>query len=86
MPWLPTAVLAVLWLAGVLVALFAPEDVLDVVGLAFAALTLNHGGDVRLAAFGTSRVQLAPFGMAFPLAGAVTLVLAAFTVRRLLGR
>ena len=55
-------------------------------GLAYAGLTLNHGGDARLFAFGTSRVQLALFGMASPLAGATALVLAAFTVKRLFGR
>jgi hypothetical protein len=46
------------------------------------AFTLNHGGDTRLVAFGTSRLQLATFGMAFPAGMAGTLVLAIFSIKR----
>lgn len=52
--------------------------------LAYAALSLNHGGDARLAAFGSSRVQLAVLGMAFYAGGAAALVAAAFSVKRAL--
>lgn len=53
-------------------------------GLAYASLAMNHGGDTRLVAFGTSRLQLALFGMLWPAIGAALLALAAFSARRLL--
>lgn len=46
------------------------------------AFTLNHGGDTRLVAFGTSRLQLAIFGMAIPAGMAGTLALALFSIKR----
>jgi hypothetical protein len=51
--------------------------------LTFAGFNLNHGGDTRMIAFGTSRIQLAMFGMAFQLGVAGTLALALFSIKRL---
>lgn len=44
--------------------------------------SLNHGGDTRLFAFGTSRWALGLFGIAFPLAVAAMVAAIIFSVRR----
>lgn len=54
------------------------------VALGWGLFTLNHGGDTRVFAFGSSRVSLAFLGLAVPAALAVLAALAAFSVRRLL--
>lgn len=51
--------------------------------LTFAGFSLNHGGDTRMIAFGTSRLQLAVFGMAFQLGVAGTLAVTLFSIKRL---
>lgn len=42
----------------------------------------NHGGDVRLAHLGTSRGQLALFGMAFPMGFSALICLIIFSLKR----
>lgn len=51
--------------------------------LAFAGFGLNHGGDTRMVAFGTSRIQLAMFGMAVHLGVAGMLTVTLFSIKRL---
>lgn len=52
-------------------------------GLAYGLFSLNHGGDARLFAFGSSRIQLATLGMATYAASAALISLAAFSIKRL---
>jgi hypothetical protein len=52
--------------------------------LTYVSFNLNHGGDTRIIAFGTSRIQLALFGMVFQFGMTGMLVLSIFSVKRLL--
>jgi hypothetical protein len=52
--------------------------------LTYAGFSLNHGGDTRIFAFGTSRMQLAIFGMALQICIAITFSIAIFSVKRLI--
>jgi hypothetical protein len=50
--------------------------------LAYAFIFLNHGGDTRLVAFGTSRIQLGLLGMVFYIGVAGLLAITAFSIKR----
>ena len=50
--------------------------------LTYAGFNLNHGGDTRMIAFGTSRLQLAIFGMGFQVGVTGSLALVFFSIRR----
>lgn len=50
--------------------------------LTYAGFSLNHGGDTRMIAFGTSRLQLAVFGVAIQVSVALTLSVALFSAKR----
>lgn len=52
--------------------------------LAYAAFSLNHGGNTRMFAFGTSRLALAIFGMGGQIAASGMLALALFSIKRLI--
>ena len=49
----------------------------------FIGVVLNHGGDTRLISFGTSRTQLAVFGMSWQCLVASSLAVAFFSLKRL---